>query len=184
MPLSMPSLQKIGTDLAVKLVIYSALFKNLAKHSLNQLIKEGVKITVIGQRAELPHATREAIQMAENKTAKLSEPKLHLYVAFNYGGRAEIVRAARNIAQKVASGEITAQDVCEKLVTEHLYTGFMPDPDLVIRTSGEMRLSNFLPWQTAYSEFVSIPENWPDFDEDNLNSAIAEYHVRARRIGK
>ena len=104
-------------------------------------------------------------------------------IALNYGGRDEIIKAIKNIANKVKNEEIKINDITEELVSENLYTKGQPDPDLLIRTSGELRLSNFLPWQLVYSEFLFIDKNWPDFTEKDLDEAIVEYQKRTRKFG-
>ena len=104
-------------------------------------------------------------------------------IALNYGGRDEIIRAVKEIAKKVKEEKIDVDDIKEDLISEHLYTKNEPDTDLVIRTSGELRLSNFLPWQSVYSELLFIQKNWPDFEEEDLDKAIIEYQKRTRKFG-
>ena len=104
-------------------------------------------------------------------------------IALNYGGRNEIVGAVKNIAEKIKKGELDIEDISEELISNNLYTSNQPDPDLLIRTSGELRLSNFLPWQLVYSEFLFIDKNWPDFTEKDLDNAIIEYQKRTRKFG-
>ena len=104
-------------------------------------------------------------------------------IALNYGGRDEIVRAVRKIASNVQKGEILPEEITENTIQENLYTKNQPDPDLVIRTSGEERISNFLLWQIAYSEFLFVQKNWPDFNEKDLDEAIEEYKKRTRKFG-
>ena len=104
-------------------------------------------------------------------------------VAFNYGGRAEITYALKRIANSLINNEITLDDIDENLISNNLYTAGQPDPDLLIRTSGELRTSNFLPWQLAFSEFYFVTKHWPDFSEDDLDEAIREYQKRNRRFG-
>ena len=104
-------------------------------------------------------------------------------IALNYGGRDEIVRAVKKIAKQVKEDKIKIEDINENMISENLYTEGEPDPDLVIRTSGEIRLSNFLPWQVVYSEFLFIDKNWPDFSEEDLDEAIIEYQKRTRKFG-
>jgi undecaprenyl diphosphate synthase len=106
--------------------------------------------------------------------------RLHLNIAFNYGGRAEIVQAVR---QLVVAG-VRAEEITEELISRHLYTGGRPDPDLIIRTAGEMRLSNFLLWQAAYSEYYASPKLWPDFGPDDLRAAVDAYAGRKRKYGR
>ena len=104
-------------------------------------------------------------------------------IALNYGGRAEIIRAVKTIAEKCKNETIDIQDIDEQMISDNLYTAGQPDPDLVIRTSGELRLSNFLPWQVVYSEFLFVNKNWPDFTEQDLDNAIIEYQKRTRKFG-
>ena len=104
-------------------------------------------------------------------------------IALNYGGRGEIVRAIKNIAQQAKEGDLSIDDITEQLVSDNLYTKGQPDPDLLIRTSGELRLSNFLPWQLVYTEFLFIDKCWPDFNEEDLDNAIIEYQKRTRNFG-
>ena len=104
-------------------------------------------------------------------------------IALNYGGRDEIINAVKNISQKVKENEIKIEDIDEKMISDNLYTSEQPDPDLLIRTSGEIRLSNFLPWQLVYTEFLFIEKNWPDFNEKDLDEAIELYQRRNRKFG-
>ena len=121
---------------------------------------------------------KECVERTKNNTG------VHFNIALNYGGRAEIVRAAKEIAKEVEDKKISIEDINEDLLSKRLYTANQPDPDLVIRTSGEMRTSNFLPWQIAYSEFLFVEKKWPDFNEEDLDNAIIEYQKRTRRLGK
>ena len=121
---------------------------------------------------------KECVERTKNNTG------VHFNIALNYGGRAEIVRAAKEIAKEVEDKKISIEDINEDLLSKRLYTANQPDPDLVIRTSGEMRTSNFLPWQIAYSEFLFVDKNWPDFKDEDLDNAIIEYQKRSRRLGK
>ena len=104
-------------------------------------------------------------------------------IALNYGGRDEIIKAIKNISKDVKEGKLDIEDISEDLVSNNLYTKGQPDPDLLIRTSGELRLSNFLPWQLVYSEFLFVDKNWPDFKEEDLDKAIVEYQKRTRKFG-
>ena len=106
-----------------------------------------------------------------------------LCIAFNYGGREEILNATKKIAEKVKNGELKLEDISEQTISNHLYTAGIPEPDLVIRTSNELRTSNFLPWQIVYSEFYFLEKNWPDFMENDLDLAIEEYYKRNRKFG-
>ena len=144
---------------------------------LRKLAAEGVRIRVVGDRSTVSPKLRAAWDEAERLTA--GNTRIHLSVAFNYGGRDEIVQAIRRI---VADG-VTEDKIDEDLLNRYLYTGDLPDPDLVIRTSGELRLSNFLIWQAAYAEYYFTPTYWPDFDKEELRKAIIEYNRRKRRFG-
>jgi undecaprenyl diphosphate synthase len=145
---------------------------------LDELDKEGVSIRHVGKQDGVAPALLKKIQYACERTK--TNDTLLLNVAFNYGGRDEIVHAVRSI---VESG-IPAADVTEAVITQHLYTHGVPDPDLIIRTSGELRISNFLIWQAAYAEYYVTDVFWPDFDEKELHRAIAAYSQRKRRFGK
>ncbi|MFZ3325791.1 MAG: isoprenyl transferase [Methylocella sp.] len=158
-----------------------ALLKRFIRNDLNELHKSGVKVKVIGARANLKADIRALLDEAEDRTKANS--RLTLIVAFNYGSRQEIAAAARALAEKVAAGLIKASEIDETLFARHLDTAGIPDPDLIIRTSGEQRLSNFLMWQAAYSEFVFLPMHWPDFDRQAFSAALAEFSARERRFG-
>ncbi len=158
-----------------------ALLKIFIRRDLARLNKMNVKIKVIGGRDDLPRDIAMLLNEAENTTA--ANNGLNLVVAFNYGGRGEITRALGRILEKVEAGEIDARDIDEDLVEEHLDTAGIPGPDLVIRTSGEERLSNFLTWQSAYAELVFVDTYWPDFSPGHLRAAIDEFTRRERRFG-
>lgn len=145
---------------------------------LNELDKEGVRIRHVGKEDGVPKELLRKIKFACEKTEH--NDTIWLNVAFNYGGRDEIVHAVRGIIE----AGIPAEDVTEDLITQHLYTQGIPDPDLVIRTSGELRISNFLIWQAAYAEYYATDVYWPDFDENELHKAIEEFSRRKRRFGK
>ncbi|HXW71192.1 MAG TPA: isoprenyl transferase [Methylocella sp.] len=157
------------------------LLKRFVRKDLRELKDAGVKVRVIGKRDNLDPDIRALLAEAENTTK--ANTRLNLVVAFNYGGRQEIVAAARHLAEAVAAGLINASDINEATLARHLDTSGIPDPDLIIRTSGEQRLSNFLMWQAAYSEFIFMPMHWPDFDRKAFMAAIAEYSGRERRFG-
>ncbi|MGO9133826.1 MAG: isoprenyl transferase [Methylovirgula sp.] len=157
------------------------LLKRFIRDDLNELYRAGVRIKVIGARDNLKSDILALLDEAETLTQ--SNNRLTLVVAFNYGSRQEIAAAARLIAAKVAAGMIDAASVDEHLLESHLDTAGIPDPDLIIRTSGEQRLSNFLMWQAAYSEFVFLPVHWPDFDQSSFAAALAEFSARDRRFG-
>ena len=158
-----------------------SLLKRFIGNDLNELHKSGVKVKVIGARANLKADIRALLDEAEDRTKANS--RLTLIVAFNYGSRQEIAAAARALAEGVAAGLIKASEIDETLFARHLDTAGIPDPDLIIRTSGEQRLSNFLMWQAAYSEFVFLPMHWPDFDRRAFSAALAEFSARERRFG-
>jgi undecaprenyl diphosphate synthase len=144
---------------------------------LPELVKEGVQVRHIGRMDGVPERLQEKIRQAVEATK--GNERLILCVAFNYGGRAEIVDAVRKI---IAEG-YKPEEVDEDLISSHLYTAGIPDPDLIIRTAGEMRLSNFLLWQSAYAEYYSTPVYWPDFDEEELYKALLDFSRRERRFG-
>lgn len=157
------------------------LLRRFIRRDVAELHQSGVKIAVIGERTSLEPGLVALLDDAEALTRE--NTKLKLVVAFNYGSRQEITRAARAIAVKVAEGKIDPGDITPAVLSNHLDTGGMPDPDLLIRTGGEQRISNYLLWQCAYTEFVFIDEYWPDFSADTFKRAIAEYHSRERRFG-
>jgi len=146
-----------------------------------ELGKNGVRLRVIGDFSRFDKDIIDLIDYAEEQTGQ--NTTLHLTLALSYGGRAEITQAARRCAELVAAGTLSLDDVDEKHFAENLFTTGLPDPDLVIRTSGEQRISNFLLWQSAYSELVFTPTLWPDFGKADLVAAIGEYHQRERRYG-
>ena len=140
-----------------------------------------IKVKVIGRTEDLPKDLYEEIKKVEEKTK--NNTGMILNIAFNYGGRDELVTATRKIAQKVVSGELNIEDINENLISDNLYTAGQPDPDLMIRTSGEERISNFLPWQISYSEFVFTEKYWPEYSEKDLLESIQIYQKRTRRFG-
>jgi undecaprenyl diphosphate synthase len=148
---------------------------------LATLMRNNVRVRIIGSREGLDEGLQRTINDVEKRTAGNSG--LELIVAFNYGGKAEIAAATRRIARAVADGLIRPEDITEETVATALYTHGIPDPDVIIRTSGEQRISNFLIWQGAYSELVFVKEHWPDFDEATLLRALEDYSVRQRRFG-
>ncbi len=151
------------------------------KSEIRKLNREGVRFRVIGDRERLANDIVSLIDEAESETA--DNNRLELIIALSYGSRAEIAAAAKKVAMKVAAGEISPSDITEATVAEHLYTAEIPDPDLLIRTSGEQRISNFLLWQIAYAEFIFIDKLWPDFGQDDLRDAVKEFRSRERRFG-
>ena len=157
------------------------LLKRFIRNDLADLHRNGVRVRVIGERAGLDPDILRLLEEAEELTR--GNTKLRLVVAFNYGGRQEIARAVRRIAEAVARGDLPPDAITADLIGKHLDAPDLPDPDLIIRTSGEQRLSNFLLWQSAYSEFVFTPVYWPDFDRAALEQAILEFRSRERRFG-
>jgi undecaprenyl diphosphate synthase len=151
------------------------------KKEINALCEKGVRLRVIGDRSKLTADIVEAIDQAERRTR--DNTRITLVLALSYGGRDELTMAAKSLALKVASGQLRPEEITEKDFESALYTHGIPDPDLLIRTSGEKRISNFLLWQLAYSEFVFIDKHWPDFEAEDLASAIKEYGRRERRFG-
>jgi undecaprenyl diphosphate synthase len=148
---------------------------------LDKLVKEGVRVRVIGGRGDLQPDIAEIIDGAEARTRH--NHKLNLTIAFNYGGQDEIVRAARRLAEDVAAGKLKTSDIDAKVFETRLDTDGLPPLDLLIRTSGEFRLSNFMLWQSAYAELVFLDVLWPDFGEAALAQALDVYHRRDRRFG-
>lgn len=148
---------------------------------IDELVRNNVRITILGDKAGLPAPQREALEDAERRTCGLSG--LRLNIAVNYGGRAELVRAARQLAAEVQSGVLTVDQIDEQAFADHLYTAGLPDVDLLIRTSGEMRLSNFLLFQCSYAEFLFPEKLWPDFHVPDLHECILQFQSRDRRYG-
>ena len=142
---------------------------------------ENIKVNFLGDFSAFTEKLQKGIQDCMNNTKNNTGTVFS--IAMNYGGRDEIIHAVKKIAAKVQSGELSIEDISERMISDNLYTQGMPDPDLLIRTSGEIRTSNFLPWQIVYSEFLFVDKNWPDFNEDDLDSAILEYQKRTRKFG-
>ena len=157
------------------------LLRRFVRRDLAELHKNGVKIRVVGSRNGLEddilRMLDDAVELTRNNTA------LNLTIAFNYGGRDEIARAAQRIAEDAKQGVLAPEDVTQDRFASYLDTAGLPDPDLLIRTSGELRLSNFLLWQLAYAEFVFVDVYWPDFTKELFEAAISEYQRRNRRFG-
>lgn len=149
---------------------------------LNELDMKNIKISFIGNIDVIDSSLSNRIRNLEAKTS--NNTGLNLIIAFNYGGRDEIVRACRNIAEEVKDGKLNLEDIDENVFSNHLYTKGKKDPDLVARTSGEMRTSNFLPWQITYSEFLPLDKYWPDFTRDDVDFCIEEFSKRKIRKGK
>jgi undecaprenyl diphosphate synthase len=157
------------------------LMKRFIRGDLAELHQNGVRINVIGEREGVDEELLGLIDEAVALTAL--NRALNLVIAFNYGSRAEIAKAARRLAQRAAAGTINPDDITPQLLAGELDTRGLPDPDLLIRTSGELRLSNFLLWQAAYAELVFVDAYWPDFGRELLEQAIDEFHKRDRRFG-
>jgi undecaprenyl diphosphate synthase len=151
------------------------------RSELASLHKEGIRVKIIGERKKLPQDIISLIEHAEELTQ--DNKSLTLTLALSYGGRQEITAAARGLAKAVERGQLQADAIDEHVMQSFLFTGGMPDPDLVIRTSGEKRISNFLLWQSAYAEFVFLEVLWPDFKAEHLAQAIGEFQRRDRRYG-
>jgi undecaprenyl diphosphate synthase len=151
------------------------------RNDLAELNRNGVKVRVIGARNSIPEDIRGLIDETERVTG--GNRGLQLVVAFNYGARDEIVRAAQRLAERVARGELSPSDIDQETFESALDTAGIPDPDLIIRTSGEQRVSNFLLWQAAYAEFIFLPVLWPEFGDDDFALALDEYAARERRYG-
>jgi undecaprenyl diphosphate synthase len=158
-----------------------ALLRFYLRSEIAELDRKGVRIRVIGDRQRLADDIVTLIDGAEARTRE--NARLNLTMALSYGGRSEITQAARRLAGAVQAGDCTLDDIDEAAFARHLLTADIPDPDLVIRTSGEKRMSNFLLWQSAYAELVFVDRLWPDFTRDDLEDAIREYQRRDRRYG-
>jgi len=157
------------------------MFKTFVQE-IEELQKEGVRVRLVGDRTSLSEQVKEVWIKAEEFTAH--NTRLVLNVAFNYGGRAELTSAVRALARQVAQGELKPEDITEEAIARELYTWPSPDPDLIIRTGGEQRLSNFLLWQAAYSELYVTDVLWPDFGEQEFEQALQDYLKRERRFGQ
>ena len=157
------------------------LFKKFMKSEAKKLLLNGVKVRFIGDRSRLDKSLIELMGKLELLT--ITNDNLHLTIALNYGGRDEIVRATKKISEKVKLGVLNIDDITVEMISNNLDTFDLPDPDLVIRTSGEVRTSNFLPWQCAYSEYVFEKTNWPDFNNDIYEKILIEFKNRERRFG-
>ena len=157
------------------------LLKRFIRNDLADLHHNDVRVRVIGRRDDLKADIAGLLSEAEDLTR--NNTGLTLVVAFNYGGRQEVAGAMQRIAKRVASGELDPTAITPDLIAAHLDTAGIPDPDLIVRTSGEQRLSNFLMWQAAYAEFVFLPCHWPDFDQHAFESALTAFRARERRFG-
>ncbi|MDR1961274.1 MAG: isoprenyl transferase [Gracilibacteraceae bacterium] len=157
------------------------LLREYFQKTIAELHEMRVRVRVLGEMAPFPSDVRRLAESARELTGL--NDGLRLQIALNYGGRAEILRAAQNLAGQALRGAIDPAEIDEDCLARHLDTAGLPDPEVIIRTSGESRLSNFLLWQAAYAEFVVVEECWPDFDEKSLENALAEYRRRERRFG-
>ncbi|KEZ86399.1 UDP pyrophosphate synthase [Clostridium sulfidigenes] len=146
-----------------------------------ELHRNNVKLNSIGDISKLPEKSKAAVEDAMYKTR--NNTGLTLNIALNYGGRDEIVKGVKEIAKEVLEGKLQIDNIDDKIISDHLYTSGMPDPDIIIRPSGELRLSNYLLWQSAYSEFWFSNINWPDFTKEDLRRAISDFQKRDRRFG-
>jgi undecaprenyl diphosphate synthase len=146
-----------------------------------ELAEEGIRVRFTGDDTELPPKVREVCKTAEERSK--NRPNMQLIVALNYGGRREILSSCRKIAEKVKDGSIDPEDITEKMLSDNMYLPDVPDPELIIRPSGEMRLSNFLLWESAYSEFWVSDTLWPDFGYEELTNAFRDFALRDRRFG-
>ena len=157
------------------------LLSRFLKSELDEMLDNGIRFQTIGRIDKLPKYVQNRIQKTVEKTSKNKDMVLTL--ALSYGGRQEVSDAFQKIAKRIESGDLTSEQITEQIVSDALYTGGMPDPDLLIRTSAEYRLSNFLLWQMAYTEFYFTPTLWPDFRKEEYFKAIEEYQKRERRYG-
>lgn len=158
-----------------------SLFKSYLNEALTDFKDDSIVVKFIGDKTGFNKELQELIR--ENEEESANRDGMVLNIAMNYGSRAEITMAVKKIAEKVKSGEISPEDVTEQLISDNLYTAFQPDPDLVIRPSGEYRISNFLLWQSAYTEYVIMDKLWPDFTKEDMNRALLEFANRNRRYG-
>jgi undecaprenyl diphosphate synthase len=158
------------------------LLMRFLKNELDEMLSNGIRLRAIGRISKLPQDVQKLLNATMEKTSHNSEMTLTL--ALSYGGRQEIMDAFRNIGKRIESGDIKCDEISEQLISDFLYTAEMPDPDLLIRTSGEYRVSNFLLWQIAYTEIYISPLLWPDFRKDDYLRALEAYQTRERRYGE
>jgi undecaprenyl diphosphate synthase len=161
-------------------ILFNLLYRYLLSERQN-LLKNGIRISAFGRRDRLPPRLLEALGAVENATR--NGQKLHLRIALDYGARYEIANAARSLASDCLLQKLSPEEITEELFAERISPEAIPDPDLIIRTAGEQRISNFLLWQAAYSELYFCPKTWPDFDASDLEDALAEYRSRTRKFG-
>lgn len=158
-----------------------SLLDHFLDEKAEELDKQNVRLKAIGQIDRLPQSTRDRLARIQAHTAK--NDSMTLVLALSYGAREEIIHAAKSLAQAALDGKISPENISTELFASHLYTAEIPDPDLLIRTSGEMRVSNFLLWQISYSEILIVKKMWPDFRQGDLFAAVKEYQKRHRRFG-
>ncbi len=158
------------------------LLRSYLEEALRDMEKNHVRFCFFGDLSRLSPELQQLCSDAQNRSSEFAD-EVQVNFCLNYGGRDEIVKAAQKFAREVAEGKRSPEDLTEDLFSDYLYSAGIPDPELVIRPSGEKRLSNFLPWQSAYSEFVYMDVLWPDFGPEDLDAAIAEFHSRNRRFG-
>jgi len=157
------------------------LFQSYLDDYAKRADSENIKVKIIGNTKALSEKMQSSIKKCMERTE--NNTGITFNIALNYGGRDELIHAIKQVAQDVKDEKISIEDITENVISENLYTAGQPDPDLLIRTSGELRLSNFLPWQLVYSEFLFVDKNWPDFEEKDLDEAIIEYQRRTRKFG-
>ncbi|QJA05344.1 isoprenyl transferase [Thermosulfurimonas marina] len=165
-----------------EIAVLMELLRAYLREELPTMLERGIRFRVIGERERFPEDIQEWIARCERETAEGT--RMTLVLALSYGARAEIARAARLLAEEVSVGRLCPQDITPEVFSRYLYTADLPDPDLLIRTSGEQRLSNFLLYQCAYTEFYFTPVLWPDFTEEEFLKALEEYQRRERRFGR
>jgi len=158
------------------------ILKNFLRSQLPEMQENGIRLQAIGRTEKLPKNAKEVLYETIEKTA--TNKDMVLTLALSYGGRQEIVDSVQKIAEKIKEGDLTVEEISEKLISDFLSTTDMPDPDLLIRTSGEYRISNFLLWQIAYTEIYTTPTLWPDFNRDRYLAAIQDFQKRERRFGE
>ena len=158
-----------------------ALFQSYIDDYSKRADSENIKVKIIGSQNGLSEKLKDGIQRCMQRTQ--DNTGITFNIALNYGGRDEVLNAVKNIANEVKENKLDVEDITEETISENLYTKGQPDPDLLIRTSGELRLSNFLPWQLVYSEFLFIEKYWPDFNEKDIDEAIQVYQTRNRKFG-
>ena len=158
-----------------------ALFQSYLDDYSKRADSENIKVKILGSREGLSEKMKDSIQRCMERTK--NNTGITFNIALNYGGRDEILKAVKEIATEIKDGKISPEEITEETISDKLYTKGEPDPDLLIRTSGEIRLSNFLPWQLVYTEFLFVEKNWPDFTENDLDEAIIEYQKRTRKFG-